>query len=350
MVKERNYGVDLLRLVLMFMVCILHTLKQGGILQACEIGTLDHKVYWFIEILAYCAVDGFAIISGYMAIDKPRKYEKLAEMWFQAFFYSFIVTLVFTILGFQESWTVKEIIKCALPVTFGKFWYFTAFFALFLAIPILNRFIFGIDEVFAKKTLIVLLVLFSVMGTATDPFKTNEGYSALWLVVLYCIGALAKKIKLFETKKSSVLILVWAACIVLTWGIYVFVGNDELIKYVSPTILLSGMIMVVLFARIKLKGTLISKLSPLAFGIYLFQINQVIWNNILKDAFAFVVSKPIALGVVYVFAFASLIFVSGLIVEFLRSKIAKWIRIPDLSKRIVEIIDECMIKLLVILR
>ena len=26
---ERNYGIDLLRLVLMYMVCMLHTLGQG---------------------------------------------------------------------------------------------------------------------------------------------------------------------------------------------------------------------------------------------------------------------------------------------------------------------------------
>ena len=30
----RNHGIDLLRLVLMFMVCMLHTLGQGGILNA----------------------------------------------------------------------------------------------------------------------------------------------------------------------------------------------------------------------------------------------------------------------------------------------------------------------------
>ena len=44
MTKERNYGIDLLRLVLMFMVCILHTLKQGGVLEACEAGSLTRVI------------------------------------------------------------------------------------------------------------------------------------------------------------------------------------------------------------------------------------------------------------------------------------------------------------------
>ena len=37
--RERNGGIDLLRLVLMYMVCMLHTLQQGGILGAISEGT-----------------------------------------------------------------------------------------------------------------------------------------------------------------------------------------------------------------------------------------------------------------------------------------------------------------------
>ena len=117
----------------MYMVCLLHTLGKGGILNACPAETVSYRVFWLIEILAYCAVDGFAIISGYMAVDKPRKYEKLADMWFQAFFYSFILTALLTALGINGTWSKTSMIKCALPVTFGPFWYFTAFFLLFFS-------------------------------------------------------------------------------------------------------------------------------------------------------------------------------------------------------------------------
>ncbi len=278
--SKRNYGIDLLRLVLMYMVCMLHTLGQGGILRACEPGTAKYGVFWFMEILAYCAVDGFAIISGYTAADKPRKFEKLADMWFQVFFYSFIVTAILTAAGLNPDWSVKELVKCALPVTFGTFWYFTAFFALFFAIPILNRFIFSVDEKTAKTTFVLLVVLFSCMEVLGGTFKTQGGYSALWLMVLYCIGALAKRGKIFEQKKSSALIAIWAACILAAWCVRVFLGSDRLTSYVSPTILVSGLIMVVLFSRLRPTGAIISKLSPLAFGIYLFQLSPVIWKNL----------------------------------------------------------------------
>ena len=133
--QERNYGIDALRLVLMYMVCMLHTLGQGGILKSSGLG-VEMKVFWLLGIASFCAVDGFALISGYMATDKPCNYSKLVDMWFQAFFYSFIVTIILTGIGLNDSLGIKDIIKIAFPVTFNKFWYFTAYFALFFVVPL----------------------------------------------------------------------------------------------------------------------------------------------------------------------------------------------------------------------
>ena len=50
----RNHGIDLLRLVLMFMVCMLHTLGQGGILNASAEGTndIEHIGFWKFCLIA----------------------------------------------------------------------------------------------------------------------------------------------------------------------------------------------------------------------------------------------------------------------------------------------------------
>lgn len=351
--NERNYGIDLLRMVLMYMVCMLHVLGQGGVLNtsSAKISGGGYKVFWLLEILCYCAVDGFALISGYMATDKPRRYERIVEMWFQAFFYSFIVTLVFTVFGINKGWNIIDVVKCALPVGSAKFWYFTAYFVLFFAMPVLNKFIFTIDINTAKKALIILVILFSVIGTVrNDPFVTQKGYSAFWLIVLYCIGALAKKVKLFEKRKTIILISLWMACGLITWSEQIFVGKERLTSYVSPTVLLSGMIMVVLFSRIRLKGTIISNLSPLVFGVYLFQLNQVVYQAIIKERFAFIASQNIIVGVLEVFAFAMAIFIAGLIVETVRNRLAKWMRIPEFSKKIVKFVSLGLSKMEVLLK
>lgn len=350
MIKERNYGIDLLRLVLMFMICILHVLGQGGILASSTAGTAKYSVFWLMEIFAYSAVDAFALISGYTATNKTRKYEKLVNIWFQVFFYSFIITIIFVIIGASGNIKAIDIIKNALPITFEKYWYMTAYFLLFLAIPILNEFLFKINEKDAKKAFIVFIILFTCMGLIKDAFKTMAGYSALWIIVLYCIGLLGKRINIFEKRKSITLIFIWLLCIVTTWVSYVYLDIERLVDYVSPTIVLSGFIMVILFKRLKLKGTVISKLAPLALGVYLLQLNQVIWDNIIKDAFVYIADKEIVLGVIWVLSYASLIFIAGLLVEFIRSKLAKVLRLDLLSKKIVELINFVLEKVTIILK
>jgi len=344
MEKQRNYGIDLLRLVLMFMVCVLHTLGQGGVLKNCLEGSINYNTYWFIEILAYCAVDAFALITGYTASNKPVKYEKIVNMWFQVFFYSFILTLVFAGAGIGGQLGLKEIIKSALPIIFNRFWYVTAYFGLFFAIPLLNKFIFSIDDKTAKKALIIIFILFSVLGVIGEPMRTYDGYSVIWLMVLYCIGALSNKVGLFKNNKTLTLILLWAMCIVVTWITLVLFGTKRLINYISPTILLSGYLMIILFSRMKLKGNIISKLSPLALGIYLFHSNKILWRNVIKDAFVFIVNKNILIGVLLVFGIASIICLSGLLVEFIRAKLAEWLKVQKASKKIVNLGEKILDK------
>lgn len=141
---------------------MLHTLRNGGVLNACQIGTLPYKIFWLIETLAYCAVDGFGIISGYVLTEKLCKYEKMVEMWFQVLFYSLIVTLLFTIMGLNSSCNREDIIRYMFPVTYGVFWYFTAYVVVFFATPILNKFILSADETVVKKDLLSLSFYFPV--------------------------------------------------------------------------------------------------------------------------------------------------------------------------------------------
>ena len=69
--ERRNVGIDLLKLVLMFMVCVLHTLTQGGALIACEPETATARGLWLICAFSMCAVDCFAMITGFTASGKP---------------------------------------------------------------------------------------------------------------------------------------------------------------------------------------------------------------------------------------------------------------------------------------
>ncbi len=108
--------------------------------------------------------------------------------------------------------------------------------------------------------------------------------------------------------------------------------------------------MVLLFSRMKRKGKIISKLSPFVLGVYLLQLNRVIWKTIIKDAFIFVTKKNIMIGILWVLGLSSILFLLGLIVDWLRSKIAKGIKISAISKKIIKIVDKLLVKTFVFLK
>lgn len=341
MATKRNYGIDLLRLVFMYMVCVLHILGQGGVLAATPAGSVSHGVFWFLEVCAYCAVDGFAIISGYTASNKPIQYHRIINMWFQVLFYSFFLTVILS-LGLHLPLTKDILLKGLTPVNSQAYWYFTAYFGLFFFVPILNSFLFTVEEKTAKHTFLLFVVIFSLLGTWNDSFRTSKGYSMLWLMILYCLGALAKRIRLFETRKNSTLLLALGANTLLSLGLYLFFENKKLISYTAPTILFNGLILVILFSRFQLKGTWIAKLAPLAFGVYLFQLNRIIWTTILKKSLVWISETGLVMGIIYVLSFSGWLFVAGLCVEFVRSKLAALLRISDLSKAIANHLEKAL--------
>lgn len=65
---KRNSGIDLLRIISMIMIVTLHLLGHGGILNNLEPFTSGHYSAWTLEIIAYCAVNCYALISGYVSV------------------------------------------------------------------------------------------------------------------------------------------------------------------------------------------------------------------------------------------------------------------------------------------
>ena len=64
---ERNYGIDLLRIISMLAIVLLHVLGHGGVLDTIgnRFGT-DYAVAWILEFIAYPAVNVFVLISGFV--------------------------------------------------------------------------------------------------------------------------------------------------------------------------------------------------------------------------------------------------------------------------------------------
>ena len=87
--RLRYSGIDLLRLILMYMVVLIHILGHGGILGAVENGgnNLRYDVYYLIKVIVTPAVDGYALISGFISSNKEKQnYSKIFVRWSQVVF------------------------------------------------------------------------------------------------------------------------------------------------------------------------------------------------------------------------------------------------------------------------
>ena len=79
--SEKNYGIDALRILAMFMVTILHILNRVGVLNSTFKFTSQYEAGWLLQTASFCAVDIYALISGYVWVYAKYRYRNIIELW-----------------------------------------------------------------------------------------------------------------------------------------------------------------------------------------------------------------------------------------------------------------------------
>lgn len=301
--QGRNYGIDLLRIVSMFMVVILHVLGQGGVLGRTHAYSGQYLVAWFLELAAYCSVNLFALISGYVGITSKYKAANLAVLWLQVFLYSFGIAILYAILK-PSLCSFGSIFEYAFPVITKKYWYFSAYVCLFLFMPLLNAGIIALRKETLRRVIFAMLLVFSV-GTAIakeathDPFVLVSGYTGLWLMILYAVGAYIRKYGLWENLPKPALLGIYFGSTALSLGIKVVVRlisgtpayNLKFVSsFISPFVVLGSIALLIFFSRLKCSNLVkcgITLLAPASFGVYILHVHPLIWENVMKGRFVF---------------------------------------------------------------
>ena len=263
--SERNHGIELLRIFAMLLAAVLHILKKGGVITASEGNLAAYSTVWLLEAAAYCAVNCYALISGYVGYSdrpKPLRLARCIELWLQVVFYSVIITTVYCIAG-VGSVGVSDFADAFLPVTSKQYWYFTAYIGMFFFIPLLNALVRRLNRRALVSLCIMLIAVFSLYDTFAsfwkkDPLALVGGHSPLWLGVLYIFGAAMKKLRVPESMSSKKALLIYASAAVFT-ALFKITG-DRLLRFVpgslfvrdtSPTVLLCAAALLVAFASFK---------------------------------------------------------------------------------------------------
>lgn len=348
--SERNHGIELLRIFAMLLAAVLHILKKGGVITASEGNLAAYSTVWLLEAAAYCAVNCYALISGYVGYSdrpKPLRLARCIELWLQVVFYSVIITTVYCIAG-VGSVGVSDFADAFLPVTSKQYWYFTAYIGMFFFIPLLNALVRRLNRRALVSLCIMLIAVFSLYDTFAsfwkkDPLALVGGHSPLWLGVLYIFGAAMKKLRVPESMSSKKALLIYASAAVFT-ALFKITG-DRLLRFVpgslfvrdtSPTVLLCAAALLVAFASFK-PGRKLTEFAvlfaPAAFGVYLLHVSPLVFEHVIGNRFAFIGRLPFPLIPFAVLASAGVILAVGLAADKVRILLFKALGVPKLCRK-----------------
>lgn len=334
--SRRNYGIDLLRLTAAFYVIVLHTLNQGGVYETVVPYSRQDLFCRVLLVVSYCAVNIFGIISGYVGYQEPLKkisYSAYLPLWLTVIFYGALFACAYLFL-LPGTVTGRDLARSFFPVTNNLYWYFSAYTLVFFFAPFLNKIIYFSSRSERILLLVLICCVWSTIEFLGDPFEMDNGYSSHWLMLLYLVGGLMKKMefgnKIPTWAAVTGILLVDFCFLYLGWKwaelpvLFFNVNFNFQHGYITPFYLAAAMLHVIAFSRFRFSPfleKLIAFAAPAAFSVYIANTNPLFWEHYLKGRFiSWADSSP--LGIVARTLLFSLTFVLAVVlVDYLRRQL-----------------------------
>ena len=171
------------------------------------------------------------------------------------------------------------------PILSKQYWYFSSYFVLFLFMPFLKQLIHALDAVRLRQLAVTLVLCFSLLPLfmSGDVFSVASGYSPLWLIALYLLGACLRRLDGERRGRRRYLLwyllavtAAWAGKLALdAWNLsgsppIPHFNSMLVLSYLSPFILLGSLALVRFFSGVRLSSQIgrlvgvLSSASPLS--------------------------------------------------------------------------------------
>lgn len=312
--KERNMGIELFRIVAMCLVLMLHVLGRGGVMGVTSKFSPQYITAHALEAIAYCCVDCYAIITGFTNVKSRFRYRRIVLLWLEVFTITVSSTLIAKFF-FHVDVTPDEWKIALMPLTRRELWYFNAYFILFFFIPILNKGVQALERWQLRTTILTLLAAIMILTRLGDRdiFYVSSGYSAMWLMVLYLIGAYFRLYGFPKFAKWYVTLPTFFLCAGIALGQkliaqkmisdgtlvkedWLYKNESFLISYISPCMVLMAVCLLIFFGNLKIRfkvsKVIISNLGKATFGVFALHVATMVWNHYFKGRFAQVGKYP----------------------------------------------------------
>ena len=291
--KEREAGIECLRIVSMLCIIANHFLLFTGALKDVIPFTFNYYLIWLLEAIGYIGVNCFGLISGYFLINSRCSLKKVFLLIGEVLFYSIVIFMGVSLLRIN-SYSYVDALKAVMPVSTRQYWFVTDYIALYCFMPFLNCGLKNLEKKQYRKLLCIFLILFSIWDIFPgEQINVQHGYSLYWLVALYCFGAYIRLYGGASSKKQA--IKLYFVCIVMMWCSKVAISlvakwvpqveTYSTIFYGHSSIFVFGsaVAMFILFKDIEVHNimlkNIILKISASTFGVYIIHMNINLSNE-----------------------------------------------------------------------
>ena len=326
--KERNPGIELLRIVSMLMIVASHSITHGNFNDFPF--SLNGVFAIALSQGARIGVDCFVLITGYFSKNTSINRRKLTNQYIEILTYSILISVAMFLSGLL-SVSKESILHTFLPFSSSQYWFATCYLLLMIVAPILRVFVENTSKKIFATILLILTVLWSVFPTI---LINAPGYSNfVWFVYLYLLGAffntysfsITGKLKWFHGA-GCLFIIMLLTVITYYFGkdipffkensIYLFGEMNKMPALICAVALFFG------FLNSKVKIHRFTKIvATCVFGVYLFHdnpyIRDFIWNKIFCNSQN--INQPYFIPMLLLSIL--IVFSVGIVIEFLRQKI-----------------------------
>ena len=343
-------------------IVLLHVIGVGGVQT-----TINNQYtinYWAAEwafICACCSVDIFAMMSGYFGINKKKEtIFRAIELIVIVLFYSVVITLCFLIFAPSRITGIVDIIKGIFPPLVGRYWYITCFIPVLIFQPFINKMLLSLTNKQHFVMVVIEILVFSCVPSVVpvDFFSFGNGYSFVWLLSLYSIGAYLGRdtgnaYAYYNYFQKYGIVLFFIISFLLLFG-NVFASkilgfNPRYMEaYTSPLVLFMGLSVLLLLSNIKqnisqkISGKVIEVLSSTAFDVYIIHGHVLIYDLVLAGAFTWIKELAWYYIPVACFVCAIAIFLLCSILGFIRIQLFRIVQIKNLIIKISTRIDRLL--------
>lgn len=305
--RERFSNIELLRIIAMLFVVLLHYLGKGGTLLEWGNDNFTGNTYlaWALEAFALVAVNVYVLIGGYFSVDSRFKIARIIKLWFQVFFYSAGVWLIFTMLGIiPEMYSGGYWLSVfLLPITSGHYWFASTYIFMCLLAPFMAVAARKMSKRQLITCIVIMLILFSRVWRILLPMSTaidDRGYGILWFMTLFMIAAYIRLYVPVNGKWFKPLLVYFIASGILFLSLPIIgtvtqtVGKMEqyynvFYEYNAPFTIVGAIALFLAFRNINIRSVKCSKLINLfasaTFGVYLLHEHVLLretWSSVWK--------------------------------------------------------------------